>query len=140
MMKVATEPVALRRLVAVAAVVLCLSSGGCAVLLVGAGAAAGAGLVAYVKGELKATEAVSLDVAWAATLKAMEQLEFAVTQKSKDRVSAQVVARGAADRKIQITLQGRSEKVTEIRIRVDFLGDEALSRRILEEIKKNWKN
>lgn len=93
-----------------------LSNCGCvAALLVGGGA--GAGTVAYLKGELKSTEEASIDRTWEAAQKAMEDLEFVVTSKGKDAFSAKLVAYRANDKKIEINFQKASEKTTEVKIR-----------------------
>jgi hypothetical protein len=108
---------------------------GCALLLIGGGAAAGAGTVAYVKGELRSTQKIAFERAWDATIEAMEALEFAITKKEKDALSGLIVARGADDQKIVIHLEKQSEDLTEIRIRVGSFGDEVRSQRILDKIK-----
>src|SRR5947207_352279 len=97
-----------------AAMILALAvvSSGCAVLLVGGAAAAGAGTYAYVAGELRSSEAVDLDKAWNATQAAMKDMEFAVTEKEKDGVSAKLTARGAGDKKIVVLLQKETGTVT----------------------------
>jgi len=102
------------------------------------GGAAGAGTVAYVAGELKSTEEVSLNRAWKATQKAMNDLELAITSREKDAFNGQLIARGAGDRKIKVKLKRQSDTLTEIRIRVGILGDEPLSLHILEKIKKRF--
>ena len=115
---------------------LCLLlQSGCAAVLLTGGAAAGAGAVAYVRGELKSTEPAALDKAWAATLTAMSDLEFAVTTKEKDALSGRVIARGAGDKKIQVDLKSLGDRQTEIRIRVGLFGDETISRQVLGKIK-----
>jgi hypothetical protein len=102
------------------------------------GGAAGAGTVAWVRGELKALEDVTLDRAWPAAKQAMSDLEFMVTKSEKDAFEGKLVARGAGDKKIVVSLKKESDAVTEIRIRVGTFGDEAMSRKILETIKKNF--
>jgi hypothetical protein len=111
-----------------------LATAGCVGALV-AGAAAGAGGYAYVKGELKATESAPLDRMWNATLAAMKDLEFPVTSQRKDALEAELTARNASDKKVAIKLKKVSEAATEVHIRVGTLGDEALSRVIMEKIK-----
>ncbi|MSU60883.1 MAG: DUF3568 family protein [Pedosphaera sp.] len=111
-----------------------LAATGCAAVLVG-GVAAGAGAVAYVRGELKSVEAAPLEKTWTATLAAVKQLEFAITDRSKDGLSAKLSARGSGDRRIQVELAKSGEKMTEVRIRVGVFGNETLSRQILEKIK-----
>ena len=62
-----------------ALVIILLFSSGCAgVLWLGGGAGAGAGTIAYLKGELKSTEEASIDRTWQAAQKAIEELEFSV--------------------------------------------------------------
>jgi len=115
-----------------------LVNSGCPALLVGvaAGGAAGVGAVKYVGGELRSTEEVSLNRAWKATQKAINDLEFTITSKEKDVFDAQLIPSGAADKKIKVRLKKQSETVTEIRIRIGVFGNEPLSRHILEKIKK----
>jgi hypothetical protein len=110
---------------------------GCGVALLAGGAAAGAGSYAYVTGELKATEAVSLENAYQAAQQAMSELEFTVTNKQKDAFYAEVNARRASGKKIKVKLDKESNSVTRIRIRVGTFGDESMSHQILERIKKH---
>lgn len=111
---------------------------GCALFLVGGAAAAGAGTVAYVNGELKETEGVAYDTAYDATLAAMSDMQYAVVDKSKAGVEAKILARTSGDKKIQITLNKQSATITEIHIRVGTFGDESLSRQILDKIKSHF--
>ena len=117
--------------------VLTLGSG-CALFVIGAAAGAGAGTYAYVNGELKETEGVSLDTAYTATLAAMNDLQYAVESKPKDGMTATITVRTAADKKIVVTLTKQSATTTEIRIRVGTFGDEALSRQVLDKIKSHF--
>lgn len=110
----------------------------CTLLLIGGAAAAGAGTAIYLMGELKATEAVPFDRAWNACEAGLVDLDFFITSREKDALSGVIIARGAGDRKITIKLNRQSDKVTEIRIRVDTFGDESLSRLILEKIKSHF--
>ncbi|MCF6159345.1 MAG: DUF3568 family protein [wastewater metagenome] len=107
---------------------------GCAAL-VGGGIAAGT--VTYILGELKSIEESSLESTWEAAQKTMEDLEFVVTSKEKDALTARLIARGANDKKIVVRLKKISEELTEVRIRVGTFGDESLARQILEKLKKN---
>ena len=110
---------------------------GCGVLIIGGAAAAGAGTVLYVKGELKSTEESSLQKAWDATLAAMEDLNFVVVQRQMGDLAARIIARGEADKKISINLTRITDNITEIRIRIGTFGDETLSRLVLEKIKSH---
>ena len=111
---------------------------GCAALLVGGAAAAGAGTVIYVTGELRSSEAVSLDRAWDAVQAAMKDMEYAVTDKEKDATTAKLTARGAGDKKIVVSLRKESGTVTRIGIRVGTMGDRTISYQILEKIKSHF--
>lgn len=108
---------------------------GCALLVIGGAAAAGAGAVAYSNGDLKDTESASLDAAHTATLAALRDLQYAVVSDAKDVNNAKLLARTATDTKIQIELVKQAPAVTEIHIRVGTFGDEQLSRQLLEKIK-----
>ncbi len=123
----------------VLAVALLAVGGGCAAVVVGgAVAAAGVGTYAYINGEMQGTEAVSLDRAYDATLAAMKDLEFTVTSKAKDGLQAEVLARNALDKKVQIKLKKASDETTEIHIRVGTFGDETLSELIRNKIKSHF--
>lgn len=115
-----------------------LTISGCTLLLIGGAAAAGAGTAIYLMGELKATEAVPFDRAWNACEAGLVDLDFFITSREKDALSGVIIARGSGDRKITIKLNRQSDKVTEIRIRVDTFGDESLSRLILYKIKSHF--
>lgn len=106
-------------------------------LLVGAGAVIGVGTVSYIKGELKGAEAASLDNTWKASISALNQLNYTITDKEKDDVYAEIIARSSTDTKVTIKLKRQSDTVTEIKIRIGLMGDETVSRRIYDTIKKN---
>lgn len=61
-----------------------LSTSGCAALLVGAGAAAGAGGAAYALGDLESEEDVSFDIAYDATTEALEDMGYTITERNRD--------------------------------------------------------
>jgi len=112
---------------------------GCALFIVGGAAAAGAGTVVWIKGEVRSSEAVTFDKAWDAAQAGLKDLEYTITEKQKDAAEASLTARGAGDKKIQVTLKKVSGAVTEFSIRVGTFGDETLSRQILEKIKSHLK-
>lgn len=108
---------------------------GClAAAAVGGAAVAGAGTVAYIKGELKATEEATLNKAWDATVGAVDELEFIVINKIKDEVSAELEAKTADNKTVKIHLKRVTENLTDITIRIGTFGDETLSRYILSKI------
>ncbi len=109
---------------------------GCSLLVFGGGAVAGAGMVAYAKGELSAADEVELDRVWDAAQGAMEDLDFTIESRHTTATSAKLVARGADSRRVTVVLEERVGEFTEIRIRIGFFGDEALSRVILNRMRR----
>jgi hypothetical protein len=122
---------------ALAALVLAAAAtlhSGC--LAVAAGAA-GAGTVAYVRGELAASLDQNFDRSVRATERAIADLKFAKISEKQDALVAVIVARTAEDKKIEIKVSSVSVARTKVQIRVGVFGDEALSQRILEKIRAN---
>jgi hypothetical protein len=111
---------------------------GCTALLVGGAAAAGAGSVAYVKGDLEATEAVSLETAWQAAHVAASDLELSELSSDMNGLSARVVARTAQDEKVTIMLEPRGQATTRVSIRVGFFGNESKSMRVLDAMRRSY--
>ncbi len=112
---------------------------GCAVAWVGAGLGVGAGTVAYLRGDLEAVEPKNIDTVFEATEKAVEELELKVSKKTKDKMSAVIVARDAQDKKITIKLKAAAEESTKLSIRVGGFGDETKSRLIYQKIREKLK-
>ncbi len=115
-----------------------------AVMLVGSGCvavvaagAAGAAAVAWVRGELQTTLPANLDRSFNATKAAVEDLQFVKVSERKDALLGVIVARNAADKKIEIQLENMAGNVTKVGIRVGVVGDQELSLAILDKIKAN---
>ncbi|MBI5381200.1 MAG: DUF3568 family protein [Opitutae bacterium] len=104
---------------------------GCLVLAAGAGA----GTVAFIRGELESTLSAKYDPAVRASERALDQLKFARISTKTDALVTVLVARTADDKRIEIKVSTVGEGVTKVQIRVGIFGDEALSLRILERIK-----
>ena len=120
------------------AVLMLISCGilaGCGAIIVGA--AAGAGAVAYIRGELEATEQAPIGEVFAATKAAVDDLEFKVLSADADAYEGKVRAETARGKDISIALERESDTVTTIRIRVDLIGDEDLSRLIHDRIREH---
>ena len=109
-------------------------SEGCMVAAVGLGAA---GTIAYVRGDLQSFESERIDEVYEATLEAVDELELNVTTKSKDALSALIVARDADDKKVTIKLKATAEGPTELSIRIGVFGNETKSRLIYQKIREN---
>lgn len=122
----------LRRLFVVALLGASLAGlSGCLVVAAGAGA----GAVAYVRGELEANLTHDYDKVVDSARGAIKNLEFAKVSENKDALKAVLVARTAMDKKIEITISNSGKKLTNIKIRVGVFGDEQLSMSILDKIK-----
>lgn len=98
-------------------------------------AGAGAGVVAYVRGDLETTLGHDYNAVVDATRKAIKDLEFVKVSDNKDAFRAEIIARTALDKKIEISLTNAGNNLTNIKIRVGMFGDEQLSLAILEKIK-----
>ncbi len=100
-----------------------------------AGAAAGAGAIAYMRGELEATEEAPIGAVVTATRAAIDDLQLKLISTEVDAYSGKITAETARGTDIGISLKRVSDNVTEIHIRVGVFGDEDLSRLIHEKIK-----
>jgi hypothetical protein len=108
---------------------LCLS--GCPVVLVGS-AAAGAAM--YSSGELKTTRNVTLNQSYFAAVRALEDLGVVIVTQEKDGLNGLVIGRGTEEKKIRVSLKKLFDDVTEIRIRIGWLGDELQSRLVFSKM------
>lgn len=100
-------------------------------------AGAGAGTVAYVRGQLNATLDAPLDPAVNATRQAISDLGFHKISDESDASGAVLVTRNAQDDRITIRLTREADPVTKVSIRVGMFGDEALSQTVLNAINQN---
>ena len=101
-----------------------------------AGAGAGAA-VAYVRGDLDTTLGASLSQSIRAANLAVEELQFVKVSETKDAVQATIIARDAADKKIEFYLSSLSEGATSLKIRVGTFGEDELQARILAQIRSH---
>jgi predicted nicotinamide N-methyase len=109
---------------------------GCGVVAAGA---AGAGAVAYVRGEMQSSVEHDLDTTYQATQRALKDLQFARIDDQKSGVDAQLISRTALDKKVEIKLKKVTDGLTKVQIRVGVVGDQELSLTILEKIKAELK-
>ena len=110
------------------------ATSGCVAVAAGAGAGA---TVAYVRGDLDTTLGADLDRSVRAVNKAIEQLQFAKVSENKDALQANIIARNAADKKIELHLEKLANDATKLKIRVGTFGDDSLQTAILEKVKAN---
>jgi len=112
---------------------------GCVAAVVGGAAAgAGAGSVAYIKGELHSTESVSFDRAWSAAKSAMNDMGFVITDEDKDAVKGKILALGVDNKKVRVEFSREAMYVTKLKIRVGTFGNEKVSRLILDKIREHY--
>ena len=99
-----------------------------------AGAAAGGAGVAYAMGEFEATVEGSPKEAVRAARRALDELDIDLVAEDATSVDGRVEGRTALDKKVTIAATRVDDRRTKLEIRVGAWGDEALSRRIYEEI------
>ena len=116
--------------IAAAAAALSLASG----CLVVAAGAAGAGTVAYVRGELNATVGSDYERVIDASNRALDQVQFVRTSEKRDAFSAVIIARTAEDKKVEIRLTKEGDRLTKVQIRIGVFVNEERSRVILKRI------
>ena len=136
-MKSSSTSLLLRSLAALLCAATLVFNSGCFLVAVGAAGAAGAGTVAYIRGELDASVAGDVDRVAHAVNTALQQLQFAKIAEGKSKVDAAITARTGQDKKIEIRLNRTADDLTRVRIRISTFGDESLSRLLLEKIKAN---
>jgi hypothetical protein len=72
-----------------------------------------------------------------ATLDAMNGLDLPVLSKTKDALTAEIVARDAQDKKVTIKLKAATEETTKLSIRIGTFGDKTKSQLIYDKIREN---
>lgn len=104
---------------------------GCVAVVAAAGAGAG---VLWVRGAIETNLDRDIDRVYRAAQQAIADLEFAKVSERKSGLDAEIVARTALDKKIELKLEkvGSATKVT---IRVGLMGDQQMSLAILDRIK-----
>ncbi len=115
---------------------LLLSLSGCALLAVGAGGAAGVGGAAYVLGDLETTLQHEPQEIAAATEKAFDNLGIKHIETKSSKLHSRVIGRTTNDKKVTVESKIKDSPSSAISIRVGLFGDEEISRRILEQIKR----
>lgn len=108
---------------------------GCVPLLAaGAGAAAAAGTIAYVEGDLDTTYAASLNRTWDATMGALKDSQLRIVEQQKDIAHATMKARREDNAPVTVSLDQAGPNTTSVKIRVGTFGDEEASRAINRRI------
>jgi hypothetical protein len=123
--------------IAIAMIATSILTPGCVVAAVGVAGAAGAGSVAYVRGELDAHLGSPYDAVAAAAAKAVAQLGFYKVSETRDAFTEKIVARDAEDKKVEITAGREADNLTKLTIRIGMFGDEEKSHAILDKVNAN---
>ncbi len=108
-----------------------LTTSGC--LAVAAGAGAGA-TVAYVRGDLDATLNAGFEKSVRATNSAVSDLHYAKVSEKRDDLQDTIIARNAADKKIELHIERLGDDATKLKIRVGTFGDNAIQVEVLTKI------
>ena len=119
-----------RSILFVALVCLSLTWVGCTPSLVGENTAA------YSMGSLHARVDRDMTSVYNASVAALEKLEIRVTDKQKDVFGAKVIGKTSDEQTIVIKIKPVSDTSTTLSIHVGTLGDEARSRTVYDQIRK----
>ncbi|MCK9240870.1 DUF3568 family protein [Desulfocurvus sp.] len=103
-------------------------------MVVAAGALAGGGTYAYVSGWGEQTYNVDVADAYDASLRACSALGLYVEEKSRSLSDASVSAKDG-DTPVWIKMKSLNPKVTQVRIRVGYLGDEPATQRVHQALR-----
>ena len=121
---------------------LLIALAGCSrqwVILGTAAAAVGVGAYAYIKGDLKRTYDVNIEIAWAAAVKSVEELKLTTASKTHDAFSGVIKGKMADGTSFEINLKRLAENSTEIGVRLGTFGDRQKSEAIHDKILANFK-
>lgn len=125
----------LRILIAVLLCATLFSQMGCIAAAVGA--AAGAGAVVYLKGNLEETMSYSTPAVHSAALAALRDLKVPIVKDEHDQLNAKIESRFADNTTIWISIDAISNTSSKLTIRVGTFGEENRSRMILERVHRH---
>jgi hypothetical protein len=123
-----------RTYLAVAVCVLAVICAGCGVLLLGTGAALGAGAVLYYQGRLEQSVDASLEDTHAATVAALKELGLPVIPGES---KSQIESKYPDDAHVWIGLEFLGKQQTRVSVRVGLTGDKARATTIMDAIARN---
>ena len=118
-------------IVAVLAIGVMISQVGCLVL---AAAGAGAGTVAYTRGDLETTSSKSVAEVYKVIEASCKDMDFEIYKQEQKAFSGLIVANSDFG-KVAFTIKGKSPTKTDLSIRVGTFGDKDASQLILNKIK-----
>ena len=116
---------------------LAFISQGCAVFVLGAATAAGAGTFAYIKGTMEKTVDKPVTRVHKATLAALKDLKMFVKVDEVTPHKCRVKAETADKKAVTIEMESLTELSTKIGIRVGIFGNRMISQMVLTAIQRN---
>jgi hypothetical protein len=120
---------------AVLLLALAVQISGCAeAVLVGVGAAGGAGAVLWAKGRMAEKFDMPLSKVHTATLAALKDLELPVKKDKKAGLKAKIESQFPDGKNVWIGIRAVTESSSKITVRVGTFGDKSRSQKILETI------
>ncbi len=114
---------------------LMLFTAGCEMPAVGTSGSSVGGYV-HVLGELRAEQREDMDKLFTAVETAADELQYKVSERTKDPIESRIVGEDATGRKIKIVMENTNPDRIELRIRVGG-GDKETSIMILEKIRSH---
>lgn len=90
----------------------------------------GTGTFSHVSGRLAWTYPVAIDLAWSATLRALEQLKIQVQDKAVDGLGGTILAQRADQTRVSVTLEPVSKRATRVSIKIGAFGSREQSENI----------
>ncbi len=120
---------------AVLLVALAVQISGCAeAVLVGVGAAGGAGAVLWTKGRMKEEFDISFSKVHTATLAALKDLDLPIKGDKKKGLKAKIESQFPDGKFVWIGIRAVTESSSKITVRVGVFGDKSRSQKIFEAI------
>ena len=116
---------------------IAITTQGCTAALVAGGVAAGAGGVAYARGDLEAISDQPVENCYKASLAALDELDITVISRKQDVLASEIVAYAADDKKITIKIRWKDAGLTKLYIRIGAFGDQARANYIYDRIKEH---
>lgn len=118
-------------------VALPLLATGCAPAFIVGGAAAGGGTMVWYRGWFKQTIDVPQNRVFRAARAALADFKVALEDETPKENSGVLDGYAADGRRVMVKTKAVGEKATRVRVRVGFWGDQELSLKILEQLKKH---
>jgi hypothetical protein len=114
---------------------LLVAISGCAeAVLVGVGAAGGAGAVLYVKGKMVEEVDIPFSKAHTAAVAALKDLELPIKKDTKKGLKGKVESQYPDGKFVWVNIRGVTESSSKISVRVGVFGDKAKSKKIFDAI------